>query len=196
MHPTRTRHSKTGANQSPVGTQGLCVRRCAMVGTQRVALRITSANTCSDAHVETLRATSPTHHTSTCDTGDVARYVSTTGNGHANHGQLTAITTQRVALRITSANTCTDTPVETLRATSPTHHAPTRYTRDVARYVSTTTGNGHANHGQHTAIPTQHVASLHGIHQTAWDCGATPARTWDRISPIYTTVHLRKGTTV
>ena len=116
MHPTRTRHSKTGANQSPVGTQGLCVHRCARVGTQHVALRITSVNTCSDA------------------------------------------------------------PVETLRATSPTHHAPTRYTGDVARYVSTT-GNGHANHGQLTAITTQHVASLHGIHHTAWDCGATPART-------------------
>ena len=116
MPPTTLQHIKRGANQSPVGTQGLCVRRCVMVGTQRVALRITSANTCSDA------------------------------------------------------------PVETLRATSPTHHVPTRYTRDVARYVSTT-GNGHANHNQHTAIPTLHVASLHGIHQTAWDCGATPART-------------------
>ena len=116
MPPTTPQHIKRGANQSPVGTQGPCGRRCAMVGTQRVALRITSANT------------------------------------------------------------CTDTPVETLRATSPTHHAPTRDTGDVARYVSTT-GNGHANHGQHSAITTQHVASLHGIHHTAWDCGATPART-------------------
>ena len=116
MPPTTLQHIKRGANQSPVGTQGLCVRRCAMVGTQRVALRITPANTCTNA------------------------------------------------------------PVETLRATSPTHHTPTRDTRDVARYVSTT-GNGHANHGQHSAIPTQHVASLHGIHHTAWDCGATPTRT-------------------
>ena len=111
MHPTTPQHIKRGANQSPVGTQGLYVRRCAMVGTQRVALRITSANTCSD------------------------------------------------------------TPVETLRATSPT-----RYTRDVARSVSTS-GNGHANHYKHSAITTQHVASLHRIHQTTWDCGATPART-------------------
>ena len=116
MPPTTLQHIKRGANQSPVGTQGPCVRRCARVGTQHVALRITSANTGTDAHVETLRATSPTHHAPTRDTGDVARYVSTTGNGHANHDQLTAIT-------------------------------------------------------------TQHVASLHGIHQTAWDCGATPART-------------------
>ena len=90
--------------------------------------------------------------------------------------------TQRVALRITSTTTCSDAPVETLRATSPKHHAPTRDTRDVARYVSTP-GNGHANHSQLTAITTQHVASLHGIHQTAWDCGATPARTRDRIPP-------------
>ena len=90
--------------------------------------------------------------------------------------------TQHVALRITSANTRSDAPVETLRATSPAHHAPTRDTGDVARYVSTP-GNGHANHGQHSAIPTQHVASLHGIHQTAWVCGATPARTRDRIPP-------------
>ena len=116
MPPTTLQHIKRGANQSPVGTQGPCVRRCAMVGTQRVALRITSANIYPDTPVETLRATSPTHHTPTRDTGDVARYVSTTGNGHANHGQL-------------------------------------------------------------TAIPTQHVASLHGIHRIAWDCGATPART-------------------
>ena len=122
MHPTTTQHIKRGAKQSPVGTQGPCVRRCARVGTQRVALRITSANIYPDA------------------------------------------------------------PVETLRATSPTHHAPTRDTGDVARYVSTT-GNGHANHYKHTAITTQHVASLHGIHQTAWDCGATPAKTWDRIPP-------------
>ena len=116
MPPTTLQHIKRGAKQSPVGTQGPCVRRCARVGTQHVALRITPANTCTDAPVETLRATSPTHHAPTRDTGDVARYVSTTGNGHANHGQL-------------------------------------------------------------TAIPTQHVASLHGIHQTAWDCGSTPART-------------------
>ena len=84
--------------------------------------------------------------------------------------------TQRVALRVTSANTYTDAHVETLRATSPKHHAPTRNTGDVARYVSTT-GYGHANHGQHMAIPTQRVASLHGIHYTACPCGATPART-------------------
>ena len=176
MHPTTTQHRNPRTKQSPVGTQGLCVRRCAMVGTQRVALRITPANTCTDAPVETLRATSPTHHTPTRDTRDVARYVSTTGNGHANHGQHSAIPTQHVALWITSANTYPDAPVETLRATSPTHHAPTRDTGDVARYVSTT-GNGHTNHYQHTAITTQHVASLHGIHQTAWDCGATPTRT-------------------
>ena len=122
MHPTTTQHINPELNQSPVGTQGPCVRRSAMVGTQRVALRITSANTGTDA------------------------------------------------------------PVETLRATSPTHHTPTRDTRDVARYVSTT-GNGHASHGQHMAIPTQHVASLHGIHHIAWDCGATPALTRDRIPP-------------
>ena len=159
-----------------LGTQGPCVRRCTMVGTQRVALRVTSANTYTDAHVETLHAMSPTRHAPTRYTRDVARYVSTTGNGHANHGQHSAITMQHVALQITSANTCSDAPVETLRATSPTHHTPTRDTRDVARYVSTL-GNGYANHGQHTAIPTQHVASLHGIHHTAWDCGATPAGT-------------------
>ena len=116
MHPTTPQHINPRANQSPVGTQGPCVRRCARVETQHVALRITSANTGTDAPVETLRATSPTHHTSTRDTRDVARYVSTTGNGHANHGQ-------------------------------------------------------------HSAIPTQHVASRHGIHYTAWDCGAMPART-------------------
>ena len=116
MHPTTTQHRNPRTKQSPVGTQGPCVRRCVMVGMQRVALRITSANTCTDAPVETLRATSPTHHTSTRATGDVARYVSTSGNEHANQSQ-------------------------------------------------------------HSAIPTQHVASLHGIHHTAWDCGATPART-------------------
>ena len=104
--------------------------------------------------------------------------------------------TQRVALRITSANTGTDAPVETLRATSPTHHAPTRNIRDVARYVSTT-GNGHANHGQHMAIPTQRVASLHGIHQTALGiAGQRPQRHGIAYRQIYTTVHLRKGTTV
>ena len=121
MPPTTTQHINPRTKQSLVGTQGPCVRRSARVGTQRVALRITSANT------------------------------------------------------------GTDTPVETLQATSPTHHAPTRNTGDVARYVSTT-GNGHANHGQHTAITTQHVASLHGIHHTAWDCGSTPARTWKATS--------------
>ena len=62
MHPTTTQHINPELNQSPVGTQGPCVRRCARVGTQRVALRITSANTGTDAPVETLRATSPTHH--------------------------------------------------------------------------------------------------------------------------------------
>ena len=65
MPPTTLQHIKRGANQSPVGTQGPCVRRCAMVGTQRVALRITSANTYPDAPVETLRSTSPTHHAPT-----------------------------------------------------------------------------------------------------------------------------------
>ena len=65
MHPTTTQHINPELNQSPVGTQGLCVRCCAMVGTQHVALRTTSANTNPDAHVETLRATSPTHHAPT-----------------------------------------------------------------------------------------------------------------------------------
>ena len=65
MPPTTPQHINPGAKQSPVGTQGPCVRRCAMVGTQRVALRITSANTYPDAPVETLRATSPTHHAPT-----------------------------------------------------------------------------------------------------------------------------------
>ena len=37
MPPTTLQHIKRGANQSPVGTQGPCVRRCVMVGTQRVA---------------------------------------------------------------------------------------------------------------------------------------------------------------
>ena len=37
MTPTTLHHIKRGANQSPVGMQGLCVRRCVMVGTQRVA---------------------------------------------------------------------------------------------------------------------------------------------------------------
>ena len=103
------------------------------------------------------------------------------GENHRPTNSTQQVGTQRVALRITSANTYPDAPVETLHATSPTHHAPTRDTGDVARYVSTT-GNGHANHGQLTAIPTQHVASQHGIHYTAWDCGAMPARTWKATS--------------
>lgn len=39
MHPTTAQHINPGANQSQVGTQGPCVRGCANVGTQRVALR-------------------------------------------------------------------------------------------------------------------------------------------------------------
>ena len=152
MHPTTTQHINPRAKQSPVGTQ-------------HVALRITSANTCTNAPVETLRSTSPTHHTSTRDTGDVARYVSTSGNGHANQSQHSAITTQHVALRVTSANTCTDAPVETLRATSPTHHAPTRKNIE----------------GKHALPPCpaglDPASHPRWMHQTAWDCGATPART-------------------
>ena len=143
----------------------LLINRHIRVGTQRVALRITSANIYSDAPVETLRATSPTHHAPTRDTRDIARYVSTTGNGHANHYQHSAIPTQRVALRITSANTCSDAPVETLRATSPTHHTPTRKNIE----------------GKHALTPCpaglDPASHPRWMHRIAWDCGATPART-------------------
>ena len=103
MHPTTTQHINSRAKQSPVGTQGPCVRRCARIGTQPVAFPSDYAyatgvqryDTGADVRTVRLYKPHPSHAVlfytvsmagtvrdcgaMPARTRDVARYVSTPG---------------------------------------------------------------------------------------------------------------------
>lgn len=126
MHPTTPQHINPRAKQSRIGTQGPCVRRCARVGTQSVAFPsghayATGVQRCdTGADVRTVRPYKP--HPSHA----VLFYTVSMAGTVWDCGAMPARTRE-----------VTTTNVETLRATSPAHHAHTQDTRDVARYVST-----------------------------------------------------------
>ena len=110
-----THHINPGAKQSPVGTQGHCIHRCAKVETQRIAFP-------SDYAYAT--------GVQRCDTGADVRAVRPY-KPHPSH----AVLCYTVSMEGTVGD-CTSMPamtrevtttnVETLRATSPTRPAPTQ----------------------------------------------------------------------
>ena len=161
--PPTPRHINPRANQSLVGTQGLCVRCGAMGGTQHVAYGYTYLP------VETLRATSPAIQAT-------YRTIHTTQQPATTRNAMPYIETPQCDVSTKQQ----PTPIRDIASSRDVAH-----TRDVARYVSTNPVLSRTHLEGISNVETSHCGvsntTHRGVSTTKYDIKSTPRYTYANV---------------